>query len=177
MSKKKKHRAFLWKNLLSDLLVITVVAALVLLALIHYDQETPQNTYTESGIIYDVEEIRGKNQRWTAFSMNGQRYYYRALGSGSAKMIDQFQRVEDEKLQVTITITDEVNYSHLLDALGKKKVVAVQSAGDLNIPIEQHNKDQRFRQIFYLALATLILGIFLLWKIHFWWISKSLKDR
>ena len=179
LTKKKRHISARCKQTISAIIVLTAVILMLLLAFVHYEQENETNTYTETGLIRDVERAGSTHRKWVRFCMNGKDYYYTVFGSGKNMnaILSEFQQAEQQKQVVTLSVTDELEFHHLLHTINRGKVVAAYSENGLCISIDAHNQDQRFRQILWLVLAAMTLVIFVAWKVLLWRLDQSAQPK
>lgn len=175
--KKKPYAKQRYKDVLLSITVCVLIILMLLFAVIHYDQESNRNTYTETGRIYHVERVNAKNRRWIMFCMNGEDYYYTLLGDKHELVLSEFLQAEQQGQEVTLRITNELEFHHLLHTGSRKKVVAINCDKGLNISMEAHNHDQRFRQVLWMAIAFFVLAIYIFYKSFLFLLGRRRKDN
>lgn len=177
MSKKRENTYAkpYYKEIISNIAVCVLTLLMLLLAFVHYDQENINNTYSEAGMIYNVERVNAKNRRWIMFRMNGEDYYYTLLGTEHEVILSEFLQAEQQGQKVTLTITNELEFHHLLHTGTRKKVVAIYCDNGIDISMEAHNNDQRFRQVLWLVIAFFVFATYVLYKSFLCLLGKKRK--
>lgn len=175
--KKKQYTKQYYKEKLSNITVGVVIILMLLLALVHYDQENSKNTYNETGKIYNVERINAKNRRWIMFCMNGEDYYYTLSATDHEVVLSEFLQAEQQCQKVTLSITDELEFHHLLHTGLRKKVVAIYCDKGINISMEAHNHDQRFRQALWIVIAFFVFATYVFYKSILFLLGKKRKSK
>lgn len=159
------------KFLFKCCLWLSVVISLFGYAIFHYDLETPENTHGVTTHITGYLLYTGKHGSITASitTEEGEYYYYKVYYNNNKWHASRdekeslrtiFRELIDSREAVTILVSDEKNYSYIMQ-YGKNAQQAVEISTDSGVlfPIDGHNMDQKFRRIGMIVVASLIFII------------------
>lgn len=133
---------------------------LYLIAFVHYDKESYENTYV---INSEIKNIRYDSNHYISVAILETYYgdfYYKFYNRSNARNGYQtLVNLKNDNAKLQLVITKEKDYANLI-SLGKfDHIIEIKDEERVYFSINDHNNDQLFRKIIYSIFATILLLI------------------
>lgn len=151
-----KQKILLKTRLLSNFICVFLLAlSIFLIAVIHFDNENENNTYSFISKIANVQyhSLGGAKGSYITFNANDDSYYIDC----SREEYDSIRSIEQHKTDVEIIVTKEKEYLRYLWLFDFEQVVEIKDSNNVHISIQKHNQDQSLFRIVLIIVAFIIM--------------------
>lgn len=173
--KMSRKKGTLIQDLFQFGLCITIVAALLVYAFVHYDQETEENTFAVTTYVTDFSLLKSDYGGIVIrfLTEDGEYFYkvyYHSWGWNASRTKQQelteiFQNLIANHEAVTVTVADEKDYSYIISyGADAEQAVEIKKDDGVLFSIDGHNQDQKQRKIETVIAASLILVIYIAYQ-------------
>lgn len=150
------------KHIIISILFLAVSVLLFLTAIVKYDIETDNNTYSIDCILENASYERDRGAHYLFFMVGDAEYYC----SGNEEQLKAIKELADQNANFRLTVTDERSFSPFY-LFPYKQVIEVEYQGEMLITAENHNKDQVITRWIYIAVSILTFIWFALYTFFF----------